>query len=232
MPCGGDVTGGAWVARDAAAALAHPSGDNGCWGLTLQRNASGLHVTNVGVDYHATPRTTVVSFRPPEAAAAEGTYAVGQAFQGEVTQDFAERCLSDTQGQLSCAELASALNQIGLGEGAWSNVGCNGVTDGCSCSFQVFAAGGPSGKWSRDPGDATQLMLGRQRLDDSTAFDYFKVPYCVQGESLTFGAELAQAWPDMPPLKLERADCGDGLQGPGEVGVDCGWACPTPCPPN
>ena len=35
---------------------------------------------------------------------------------------------------------------------------------------------------------------------------------------------------DLRTMELVRVNCTDGIQGPGEGGIDCGLRCPTSCP--
>jgi hypothetical protein len=37
--------------------------------------------------------------------------------------------------------------------------------------------------------------------------------------------------PGLRSVEMTRMDCNDGKMGPGELGVDCGLACPNSCPP-
>jgi len=229
VPCGGDVTGN-WTSVVPAAAKSHPSSVDACFDLALTRNRDGSLGSNgrFWVDYHATPVTTYLTFRPP-VPGSEASYSMGETYRGTVVQDYADECLADGQGKATCAELSSLLTNIGLGEGAYPNVTCvAGAAGGCSCTIQVLLTGGPAGAWSVDAEDPTRLVISS--LSSTTAmYEPHNVPYCVDAAGLHFGVELEQAWPFIASLSFTKVDCADGIQGPAEEGPDCGAACATSC---
>ena len=159
---------------------------------------------------------------------AETDYILVELRKGTVVQDYADACLSDGVGKATCAELSELLTNEGQGQGTVLDVACTaGARGGCSCSFAVSEVAGPVGRWSVDPQDATKLVF-----EQSTGIgtdQSFKVPYCVDGAGLRFGAELAQVWTVVPAFSFAKVDCSDGIQGPGEDGPDCGLGCAMNC---
>ncbi len=232
-PCGGDVT-GAWAASQPAASKGRPSNVDTCFNVSLTRNPDGSLGSQKGIaiDYAAAPLSAVLTFKPPAMAdppaMAETDYILVELRKGTVVQDYADACLSDGVGKATCAELSELLTNEGQGQGTVLDVACTaGARGGCSCSFAVSEVAGPVGRWSVDPQDATKLVF-----EQSTGIgtdQSFKVPYCVDGAGLRFGAELAQVWTVVPAFSFAKVDCSDGIQGPGEDGPDCGLGCAMNC---
>lgn len=229
LACGGDVK-GAWFARQEPASPGRPNDVNECFNLALQRTPSGLY-GQVWLDYLATPRTVYLNFAASVAPMTEGAYVSAQYYEGNVVQDFSEECLVDNmQLKATCPELSDTLNNLGLGEGWWSDVVCTaGASESCSCSFRIHRASGHAGMWSPDPEETTQLLLSRRSAVNSEVFESFEVPYCVSEQGLSFGAAVDEVLPNTSLLRFEQVNCSDGFQGPGETGPDCGGACLDPC---
>jgi hypothetical protein len=94
---------------------------------------------------------------------------------------------------------------------------------------------GGSGAYTFSSGN-TLVHAYEARLDKSPAADFpVFATFCKQGTSLQLtGANGAYLFnvPGLRTLDLTptTVNCTDGVQGPGEQGVDCGAACPTACP--
>jgi hypothetical protein len=135
--------------------------------------------------------------------------------------------------QVTCQELTDPLNELGLNEGSWSHTQCTVATDGgCDCAMDYWGVGGPSGTWEMVD---ERLVLTTQRYNPDLGMQETiisdPIDYCVMGDTVRFGAALNTVWPDAAGVLLTRIDCTDGVQGPGEDGIDCGYFCPNECPP-
>ena len=107
---------------------------------------------------------------------------------------------------------------------------------GCTCRFDVSITSGGSGQYRPISANSLVHALTARFPDKSQAADFpAYATYCNQGASLqltgTNGAYLFNE-PGLRTLDLglTTINCTDGAKGPGEDGVDCGVACPMPCP--
>jgi hypothetical protein len=130
-----------------------------------------------------------------------------------------------------CKQLQLPLSQAGMSEGAYQNVICEAnpaEPEGCLCQFDVSETGGGSG---------TYEIVGKTIRHEPTGTSNFPqiADYCNKGPSLEltghdgnylFGTKGLRTM----DLQKVEVNCTDGVQGPGETGVDCGGGCPNPCP--
>jgi len=108
----------------------------------------------------------------------------------------------------------------------------------CTCRFDLSVLTGGSGEYALVPGTKNTIVHARTARfpDKSQAADFpATATFCNQGTSLQLtGANGAYLFnePGLRTLDLQSTviNCTDGLQGLGEDGVDCGVACPMPCP--
>jgi hypothetical protein len=109
---------------------------------------------------------------------------------------------------------------------AIQHVTCDPTADGgCGCTFDLFSTVESTGPYSLQPGNIL-LQLS------ATAFPQ-RSTFCNRGDHLELtGADGAYLFstPGLRTLDLQKVDCADGKMGPGEKGIDCGFACPTACP--
>jgi hypothetical protein len=209
-----------------------------------------LLVTSGGKDIQAHPPRFFYESGPIGAASvrfsADGHYSAGLTRTGTYTLDFPALCMrefgamdnrpadptNDPNGPPVniCKQLEVPLRSSGLGEGSYRNTTCDPNQDdpaGCLCTFDVSEATGGAGEYQLLDSHTLLLLPGTNFPENVT--------YCNQGDSL----ELTGANGDylfgqrglrtMNVAKI-MIDCTDGMQGPGEEGIDCGSACPTPCP--
>ncbi|HEX2879746.1 MAG TPA: hypothetical protein VHO25_09415 [Polyangiaceae bacterium] len=50
------------------------------------------------------------------------------------------------------------------------------------------------------------------------------------GDEVRCDVAINEVWSNVAGAPLVRVDCTDGIRGPGEEGVDCGYVCPGQCP--
>lgn len=172
-----------------------------------------------------------------------GSYSYGFTRTGTYYFDFPAACvrqygavdLPPDQGGTVCEQIQLPLRASGMGEGAYYNTTCFPNPDdpadnfGCICFFDVAeTGGGGSGTY--------RVVSSNEILHTPTAAGFAKsATYCRDGSRLqltgTDGAYLFDL-AGLRTLDLTLVNCADGIQGPGEDGIDCGSACPlTPqCP--
>jgi hypothetical protein len=177
-------------------------------------------------------RYVTVHFEVSPVADPGTLFTLTQEEKGPVTQHFGPDCMMFGDRQVACEELDEPLTQAGLGEGSWRSVICSPAADGgCDCLLDYWAVGGSVGTW-----DAIddRLVLHYQYYDYETneIVDVTSAPidYCVTDDTLLLGEAVNEAWEAVGGQPLTRLDCEDGVQGPGEQGIDCGYRCPTACP--
>jgi hypothetical protein len=181
--------------------------------------------------------------------AADGTYSAGFGLTGTYALTFSAACMHQfgaTDGKPApgpggadpdpgappvnvCKQLEVPLRESGTGEGAYRNTTCDPNPDepkGCICYFdraEVFASSG------------TFRVLSGNQILHMPFFPNFpsKVTYCNKGSSLQLTAADGSylfGYPGLRTLNLGALNCEDGLQGVGEDGPDCGFACNNSCP--
>jgi hypothetical protein len=172
-----------------------------------------------------------------------GTYILSTTRTGRFGLDFPAYCMREfgaldstrvagalpaTTGNV-CQKLQDALSAIA--PGTYRNIVCEaGPTDpdGCVCGFDVADRQVSSGTVGVNPnaqGEMTHLP-GNDFPEDVT--------YCVQGGQLELTGKDGEYLFDRVGLRTldlvkVTVNCTDGVQGPGEDGVDCGPACPMLC---
>jgi hypothetical protein len=226
VTCGGDLSGD-WVGVEQPdPSLPIPSDVDECWNLMLSRSGSALYALT-WINYQAVPRVVFFRFQAATQSSVEPGYSLGQANIGSTSQTYAQDCLFDGEGTVTCEELATSLTLVGQGEGSVSNVACTSdLSGGCACNFDIQPVSGSAGTW-QNPADGVVTLTPTFATTDVVSVS---PSYCVDSDSLRFGAEIDALYPRVSNLVLERVNCADGVQGPGETGPDCGWVCPAVCP--
>lgn len=177
-----------------------------------------------------------------------GTYTVGLNRTGTYVLDFPAYCIrafGATDGKeplnamnevvgpptTACKQLEVMVGESGIGEGSYPNVICQeNPTDpeGCLCQFDVNESGGPSGTYRLLDGNTIEHLTTRPTFPQ-------KATFCNKGSSLqltgTDGSYLF-GLRGLRTLDLTPAvdPCTNGVQDPGEDGVDCGGSCAATCP--
>ena len=130
-----------------------------------------------------------------------------------------------------CAQLQVAQRDAGKGTGAYQNTTClpnPADPGGCVCAFEDQETGGPSGYFNKIDNNTLQFLSDKNFPN--------LVTYCNKGTSLQLtgkDGEYLFGTRGLRTLDLKKTlpNCTDGVQGPGEEGVDCGPDCPvTMCP--
>jgi hypothetical protein len=218
-PCSGELTGG-WVAIDDDAAEPPDPMVDSCWNLKGEYS-DGTYFASTRYP-SANRLSTYVKFR------SDGTYLLLQVRSGPITLSYAPECLVTPQGTPTCAELQDALTQSRLGEGSYRDTMCSArAGGGCDCAVRVEAIGGAPGYWRVDEVAKTVTM---SKLEGAPEPREVTVGYCADASGLRFDTAIGGWWPGTANETFLQVDCQDGLQGPGELGVDCGHTCPTSCP--
>jgi hypothetical protein len=129
-----------------------------------------------------------------------------------------------------CKQLEVPLRMSGMGNGSYQNTTCEPNPDdplGCLCAFDVQETGGPSGYYKVLNANTLVFLPG-------TNFPQ-TVTYCNKGDSLELtgtDGEYLFGTTGLRTLDLGKVvpNCNDGMNGPGEEGIDCGPGCPNACP--
>jgi len=204
--------------------------------------AGGAHLVVVPASFTYTdPRTAFATVR----FHADHTFSAGITITGTYLLEFPAVCMREFGGQDGrpadpdndpngppvgiCKQLETSQRAAGIGTGAYFNTTCQpSASDpaGCVCAFDLTATGGPTGYYKLL--DSSTLMFIPQ-----TTFPQ-KATYCNKGDHLELtGKDGAYLFDQLGlrtmSLKKVVANCTDGVQGPGEDGVDCGGDCPNAC---
>jgi len=206
---------------------------NSCWNLMFNESAGGMLSVSARLETRSpdVKRYVTLYFEASAMADVPNVFYLAEEEKGPVTQHFGPECMIYGDRQVTCDELTLPLNYIGLGEGAWRNTVCTAAADGgCDCAMDYWATGGPSGTWELVDErllltrDVYSLELGTSQTVTSSPIDY-----CVSEDTVRFGTAIDEVRPLVAGHPLTRIDCTDGVQGPGEDGVDCGYRCPEDC---
>lgn len=218
---------GSWSAETAPLVTAPPDDVDDCYDLELLRGDGYVHAY-WWLSYQAVPRR-LYFYASTLAANAEGEFFITQAFEGPLTQEFAAECMVDDQGQtVTCEELEQAIGLTIPSEQTWTEVACSpGAGGGCSCQFAMLQRGGFGGRWS--PTNPRLAVFEWPSVQNPSYMEMASVPYCSGADGLTFGAEMDKVFPNSAGVLLAPVDCADGVQGPGERGIDCDGACSATC---
>jgi hypothetical protein len=204
--------------------------------------SGGKHLVAVpGQFYYPDARTGSATVR----FKADGTFSAGLTITGTYLLDFPATCMRQFGGMDGrqpdpdndptgapvgiCKQLQVAQRAAGIGTGAYFNTTCEvnpKDPGGCLCAFDLTATGGPTGTYQVL--DANTLLFVPQ-----TTFPQ-RATFCNKGDHLEVtgkdGAYLFDfAGLRTMSLKKVVVNCADGVQGPGEDGIDCGGECPEDC---
>ncbi len=233
VDCGGDL-----VATWSGEVPPRPPGQstvpiNSCWNLMFYESEGMLSLSSrLSSDSPDVKRSITVQFQVAAVAGDADPFTLTQEEKGPVTQHFGPECMMFGDRQVMCAELTDPLEQLGLGEGSWRNVDCMDAADGgCDCAMDYWAVGGGTGTWQLED---DRLLLTREiYVADTNEFvttTSTPIDYCVADDKLRFGEAINDVWVAVANAPLTRVDCTDGVQGPREEGIDCGFVCGIACP--
>ena len=233
--CGGNCGGspvGDWVYTRATScnlvpASGHPPEAQECTILLLPNSTPG----EPPVRLERGPRFDL-SGQPLEQAILsireDGSFMFATVYKGTGRLQLAAQCRKLGDNTVLCGDVSAVVEPYLLGEGVGRNFTCvDDATGGCDCSYEVNLVGAQLGVWRSTP-EGKLLLQPSNSLPDAPAA--LPATYCA-GETLALGPELRIPGQSATgePTVFERADCADGIQGPGEEGVDCGQLCPS-CP--
>jgi hypothetical protein len=165
---------------------------------------------------------------------ADGTYSTGFARTGTSYFDFPSMCVRqfgavDKPGATVCQQLQVHVRESGLGEGSYRNTECAPSAEdpgGCVCKYDVAEVGGGGGGQYRYL-SSNEIM----HLPNTPNFPE-KATFCRNGDSLELtGSEGEYLFNivGLRTLSLGKVNCADGIQGPAEIGPDCGSVCGVAC---
>ncbi|MDB4983307.1 MAG: hypothetical protein JWM82_4059 [Myxococcales bacterium] len=175
--------------------------------------ATGITRTgNYSLDF---PTYCIREFGAPELAPSD------PADMNSAPQHICDRVQTQIQAKLNMAGAAT--------KNSFKNTHCAvnpADTGGCVCTFDLSQTVGISG--------AYQLLSSNTLLEISSTKFPQRITFCNKGDHIELtganGSYLFEQ-PGLRTLDLAKVaiNCADGVMGPGEEGVDCGSACPTPC---
>jgi hypothetical protein len=157
-----------------------------------------------------------------------GTYQLDFGRLGRMHAYYSRTCLSQYGHTADCANFERVLTEANQGAGEYFDFKCtdNAAKGGCDCYFQVSEADAQGGVY-----DVRGSTLTHFPTSNNARFS--QVSLCVQGEVMQMtGKDNSYLWdrPGLRTMEFVRVHCDDGFQGPGELGVDCGFLCPNACP--
>jgi hypothetical protein len=157
----------------------------------------------------------------------DGTYRSNLTRKGIVDRWFSRTCLRKYGYGGTCQEFAAALEASNQGAGEYNGFNCtDSERGGCDCSFEIFEVNKLFGTYSQSGSTITHFAAAP--IDH-----YSQASVCVQGDKIQLTGKdnsFLYGLPGLRTIEMERMNCNDGKAGPGELGVDCGLACPNPCP--
>ena len=158
----------------------------------------------------------------------DGTYDIGFTRTGIYTLGFSAACMRQYGAQASCADLQAPLALSGANDGSFTNVLCaeGSEAGSCDCTFELVAVSTDRGVYTALGNEIVHRTTSPAAGFPSTA------TFCQEGNSLELsGARSTFLYnkSGLRTISLQRVICDDGVQGPGETGVDCGQLCPTLC---
>jgi hypothetical protein len=159
---------------------------------------------------------------------ANGGYQVHLTRKGVVDRWYSQTCLRKYGYGGNCTDLQAAFERANQGAGEYNTFKCvaDGEKGGCDCNFIIFEVNTLLGTYSVDANTITHFP-------SSPTNHFSQASFCVTGDKLQLSGMNNSFLLDRPGLRtieMVRMNCNDGKMGPGELGVDCGLACPNPCP--
>lgn len=215
---------------------------DGCWDLTFTEGEDGKMYVQSRLSQVSPDLECTVSLRFAYAdqdgepgGKTDQVLEVVQEVRGPVQQHFGPDCMTFGDRQVACDELDTPLSESGIGEGSWFGVVCMPADDGgCDCATEYWGISGKAGTWALMD-DRVVLTRTEHTFVDPIVVDNEvtsdPIEYTVTGDTLRFGTAVDTWWNNLADVDLTRIDCADGVQGPGEIGIDCGYHCPTACLP-
>jgi hypothetical protein len=159
---------------------------------------------------------------------ADGTYEAGFTRTGTYGWVFSATCMRSYGSQVTCEQLAEPLNLSAMNDGGYKDVRCHADPldpGGCECLFEAVTVGSQQG---------TYKVRGNlvDHYATSIPSPISTMEFCSKNDTLTLhGARRSFLYEQngLRSLNLVRANCTDGVKGPGEEGADCGGLCETAC---
>ena len=144
-----------------------------------------------------------------------------------VDRSYSELCLRKYGYGGNCTDLQAAFEMANVGAGEYNTFKCvANATNGCDCHFNIFEVNTLVGRYSVGASTITHYP-------SSPTAHFSQASFCVKGDKIELSGMNNSFLLDrlsLRTMEMVRMNCNDGKLGPGELGVDCGLACPNPCP--
>jgi hypothetical protein len=166
--------------------------------------------------------TGTLEYRP------EGKFEAHLTRKASVDRWYSQTCLRKYGYGGSCTDLQAAFEMANQGAGEYNTFKClpNAGKGGCDCNFVIFEVNTLLGTYSVDGSTITHFP-------SSPTGHFSQASFCAAGDKIQLSGMDNSFLLDRAGLRtieMVRMNCNDGKPGPGELGVDCGLACPNPCP--
>jgi hypothetical protein len=158
---------------------------------------------------------------------ANGEYSIDFQRAGYVSRYYSETCLTQYGHDANCKTFQDRLFEANAGAGEYDFFDCQSDPSkgGCNCSFKISEANSSSGVYSLSGSTVTHFS-------SAPTTHFTQAGFCVKGDRMEIsGLNNSYLWDrkDLRSMELVRVNCADGVQGPGEAGIDCGLRCPMSC---
>jgi len=207
-----------------------PSSGDWCQNLRFRPDGSIENLNTwfprLPLQQHRSPGGGLASWYDAALTYEGNTYSFAALLYGRQRLELSARCLTSQGVSLTCEQLTTAIVTVWNSEPAVQNLACgpDAAGSGCVCDYDMVLNTGPAGTWAASGDVLTHF--------DSANGPPFQANYSVQGNALNLSGYHRTALfgqTGVRTLRLAKVMCSDGLQGPGEDGVDCGPYC-TACP--
>ena len=157
-----------------------------------------------------------------------GEFRMGFNREAFVDRWYSQTCMRKYGYSGSCKDFEAELEKANVGAGEYNTFNCteNAQKGGCDCNFNIFEVHSVFGRYAVEGGAISHFPA-------SPNAHFSQAALCVQGDTMQLSGMFNSFLWDRPGLRtieLVRVNCEDGVQGPGEQGVDCGRGCPNACP--
>lgn len=161
----------------------------------------------------------------------DGTYSIDFSREGKVYRHYSRTCLTQYghgfDKGFDCAEFQELLTHANAGAREYHTFKCaeNAEQGGCDCNFFIGEANAQAGVYKLEGNILTHFPTSQQAR-------FTQASFCIEKDKVQMsGINNSFLWErqGLRSLQMVRVNCEDGVQGPGEQGVDCGLRCPTPC---
>lgn len=159
-----------------------------------------------------------------------GNYNIDFSREGRVQRYYSESCLTQYGHGSDCTNFQEALEKANEGAREYHDFKCSqdAAKGGCNCSFFIGEANAQSGVYKKNGSVLTHYST-------APTARYTQASFCISpdGKKMQLsGINNSFLWErhGLRTIELVKVNCEDGMQGPGEAGVDCGLRCPNSCP--